>query len=101
MLQDKLFNKRAEIKNFHETHEFVLTGERPEMPICSKCHVRTARDQNRLNCDMDQSESARFCGKLNKHTDKKAVLKKLQRKEDEICKDNEKTRMILKQKKEP
>ena len=96
LMQDRLLQEHNEVSAFKESHSFTLGGERDDMPRCSKCHLRTGRGHNRLNCDLEKCVSSSFCGKIEKHPEEKSTLKKLEKEEIAVTKDINKLESELK-----
>ena len=77
----------AEIKNFQEEHVFKLNDDIDQMPLCSRCHTKTAKGHNRLNCPNETCTSSKLCGKIEKHPDEKSYLSLLKKEEREVRKE--------------
>ena len=97
-MQDRLLQKHNEVLAFKESHSFTLGGERDDTPCCSKCHLRTGRGHNHLNCDLEKCVSYSFFGKIEKHPEvfSKSTLKKLEKEEIAVTKDINKLESELK-----
>ena len=85
--EEAVQNKVAEIRNFQEEHVFRSNDNIDQMPLCSRCHTKTARGHNRLNCPNEMCTSSKLCGKTEKNPDEKSYLNLFKKEEREVRKE--------------